>query len=171
MKVVEESRTQSPRFYYDSTGAHSYILGVRPPVQFLGLIDAGSTIYSARCSRRLYRYLFSAYDDDGVKHVLCWDRDNFYGNNPEGCPQIYIFRNWVLRPINSDNHETSYELIITDSTGRKYKARGKEEPTYSVDCGECPPGTIRCSSDTPPGYCCLPCKEVRTRINSLAARI
>lgn len=42
---------------------------------------------------------------------------------------------------------------------------------YQVSCDdECPPGYCKCPSDKYPGYCCLDCKAVASRINSLAAR-
>ncbi|MBE9191440.1 hypothetical protein IQ230_14000 [Gloeocapsopsis crepidinum LEGE 06123] len=161
------------KFYVGTSGNASFVLGVRLPVQFLGLVQGGDTGFPQVCRKWRYRYELSAIDRDGIKRILFWSRDGtFLGNNPAGCPQTYIIRSWELVPIDSDSYENSYQLTVTDSQGIKYKVTGKEKPTYNVACdGDCPEGTIRCKSKGYPGYCCIPCKEVANRINNLAARI
>lgn len=42
-------------------------------------------------------------------------------------------------------------------------------PKYTFSCDDdCPGGRIKCKCDKPPGYCCLPCKDLRNRFINLA---
>jgi hypothetical protein len=41
---------------------------------------------------------------------------------------------------------------------------------WQIICGDdCPAGTIKCCSNNYPGYCCVPCGEVKGRIDALIA--
>jgi hypothetical protein len=46
---------------------------------------------------------------------------------------------------------------------------------YAGSCdfclGQCPPNHIKCKSDKPPGYCCIPCAEVQGGIASITAAL
>lgn len=35
---------------------------------------------------------------------------------------------------------------------------------FEVQCGNCPDGTIECKISAYPGYCCIPCSEVKNKI-------
>lgn len=50
--------------------------------------------------------------------------------------------------------------------------KGKCPITYSVVCGdECPPGTTKCLKSDYPGYCCLPCNEIKAEIKAIASQV
>jgi hypothetical protein len=64
------------------------------------------------------------------------------------------------------------ELTITDETGVIHKEEFDETPKYSISCDDdCPEGYIKGHSDRPPGYCCLPCEEVRSQLNTIKAML
>lgn len=43
---------------------------------------------------------------------------------------------------------------------------------FTVACGDdCPPGTTKCFSTNYPGYCCLPCNEVKNEIRAIASQV
>lgn len=52
-----------------------------------------------------------------------------------------------------------------------YREESSTEFTYSVSCDGCPPGTIKCLSTNYPGYCCLPCSEIKNEIKAIASQI
>lgn len=39
--------------------------------------------------------------------------------------------------------------------------------TFSVSCGDCPEGTMRCECAGYPGFCCIPCNELKSGIRSI----
>lgn len=39
--------------------------------------------------------------------------------------------------------------------------------TYNVQCGNCPDSHMECKSDNYPGYCCIPCNEIKSEIAAI----
>lgn len=55
---------------------------------------------------------------------------------------------------------------------RLFKATGKCPVAYTVSCeGECPPDTVKCLSTNFPGYCCIPCSEIKNEIKAIASQV
>ena len=55
---------------------------------------------------------------------------------------------------------------------RLFKDTGDCPIVYSVLCdGDCPPGTVKCLSTNYPGYCCLPCSEIKNEIKAIASQV
>lgn len=49
---------------------------------------------------------------------------------------------------------------------------GVGTPHFTVACGDaCPPNHIRCTMTAYPGYCCIPCAPLASRLNTLVNRI
>jgi len=65
-----------------------------------------------------------------------------------------------------------YRLKILKDGATIHQELGKYQPSFNVACDEdCPPGYCKCITTKYPGYCCISCKEIAQKINSLAARI
>lgn len=58
-----------------------------------------------------------------------------------------------------------WSIEIEDSKGRKFKKTGTGKPTYSVDCGGCPPNSLDCSG------CCADCAEIKNKLEAINVRL
>lgn len=58
-----------------------------------------------------------------------------------------------------------WAIEIEDSKGRKFKKTGTGKPTYSVDCGGCPPNSLDCSG------CCADCGEIKSKLGGINVRL
>lgn len=63
------------------------------------------------------------------------------------------------------------EINVLHNNQIIFSDRGASPCTFEVSCTDCPPGTCKCKSKGYPGYCCLPCGDIKSKINNLAARI
>lgn len=72
-------------------------------------------------------------------------------------------------PDNCGNTPEQYCQIKISPTNRPvFIATGQCPVIFSVQCGECPEGTMRCECPSDPrGYCCLPCAETINSIKSI----
>lgn len=72
-------------------------------------------------------------------------------------------------PDNCGNAPEEYcQLKIAPTNRPIFIATGQCPLTFSVQCGECPEGTMRCEClSDPRGYCCLPCDETINSIKSI----
>jgi hypothetical protein len=52
-----------------------------------------------------------------------------------------------------------------------YEVRGECPLTFNIQCGNCPPGHIECKCNAYPGYCCIPCSEIRNGIAAATAQL
>lgn len=60
------------------------------------------------------------------------------------------------------------ELTITLANRTRFVDSGECPCNFTVQCGDCPEGTLRCDCPSDPrGYCCLPCTETITSISSI----
>lgn len=62
-------------------------------------------------------------------------------------------------------------LVYNSSNSIIFSDRGKCPVTYSITCGDCPEGTIKCDAPGYPGYCCLPCKEIAEEVKAIANQV
>lgn len=63
-------------------------------------------------------------------------------------------------------------LEVLHNSQRLFKYEGECPVTYSVVCdSDCPPGTIKCLSTNYPGYCCIPCSEIKNEIKAIASQV
>ncbi len=62
-------------------------------------------------------------------------------------------------------------IKITDQSGTIYeKSISQACPEHEVSCGdECPEGYIKCECFGYPGYCCIPCSEIKSEIKGLTS--
>lgn len=63
------------------------------------------------------------------------------------------------------------EIIVTANGLTIFNDQGNTPCTFTVQCGDCPPGTTKCNSPGYPGYCCIPCNSMAQRINNLANKL
>lgn len=69
-------------------------------------------------------------------------------------------------------NEVNCVITISDSKGNTYKDNALCEKSFTVSCGdECPEGYCKCASTNYPGYCCLPCSEVKSGLLAIARNI
>ena len=64
-----------------------------------------------------------------------------------------------------DRIEVKYDGVTV------FQDTGNAPCTFTVQCEDCPPGTVKCNSSSYPGYCCIPCQSTAQRINNLASRL
>lgn len=76
------------------------------------------------------------------------------------------------KPVGTCGNPKSYcEMLIKHNDTTIFKDQGECPCTFSVQCGDCPEGQVRCNSPGYPGYCCIPCAELAQRIDTLSRRI
>lgn len=64
------------------------------------------------------------------------------------------------------------KITIVDAANHTFKDTGLSPVDYTVACGDdCPPGHLKCNSTNYPGYCCISCSSIASRINSINARL
>ncbi|MGL5925485.1 hypothetical protein [Chroococcidiopsis sp.] len=52
-----------------------------------------------------------------------------------------------------------------------FQDQGNCPVSFSIQCGDCPEGTIKCNAPGYPGYCCLPCTEIAGEIKAIASQV
>jgi hypothetical protein len=67
--------------------------------------------------------------------------------------------------------DLSKGLFVFDENGSLIARVDADATPYKVDCGDCPPGSIKCKCSHYPGYCCIPCQETVNKVNNIAAKI
>ncbi|BAT56381.1 hypothetical protein NOS3756_53860 [Nostoc sp. NIES-3756] len=71
----------------------------------------------------------------------------------------------ILLPNTNKPPEQICKLEVKDTSQNiLFSASGKCPINYQVACGNCPDGYIECKTDSYPGYCCIPCSELRNGI-------
>lgn len=103
-------------------------------------------------------YLFINYAVYGEAFFLGFERYNPSGGN-------------TLLEDNCGNPKPNCDLTITYNDQVIFTDRGNCPCTFTVQCGDCPEGTVRCNSPGYPGYCCIPCAELTQRINAMTRRL
>jgi hypothetical protein len=64
------------------------------------------------------------------------------------------------------------EMKVIDNTGVIFTKEFAETPKFTISCDDdCPEGQIKGHSNRPPGYCCLPCGDVRDEIATIKAML
>ncbi|MBW4677840.1 MAG: hypothetical protein KME52_28745 [Desmonostoc geniculatum HA4340-LM1] len=78
----------------------------------------------------------------------------------------------VTLEANPNYNNGKRELVVTGTSGREYLRVEVSDCNYIVTCDDnCPPGHIKCECDSYPGYCCIPCSEIRSEISSATATL
>ena len=63
-------------------------------------------------------------------------------------------------------------LEVLSGGQRLLEDRGECPIVYDVACdNDCPPDTVKCSSNAYPGYCCIPCSEIKNEIKAIASQV
>lgn len=117
---------------------------------------------------------------DGISWVNCDAND--FNRNPDGSPNgPEIALNTLIRFADAPENRCPGEPKVVNAScfiEVKHnnllisKDSGDCPINYSVTCGEeCPPGTIKCLSTNYPGYCCIPCSEIKNEIKAIASQI
>lgn len=53
-----------------------------------------------------------------------------------------------------------------------FQDQGECPASFEVICGEgCPRGTVKCLKSGYPGFCCLPCGEIKSEIKAIASQV
>lgn len=68
---------------------------------------------------------------------------------------------------------SEYECVLKISYegNQIYSDSGDCPLNFVVACGNCPNGYIECKTDAYPGYCCIPCNEIRNGIAAATSAI
>ncbi|MBD2416086.1 hypothetical protein FACHB389_35515 [Nostoc calcicola FACHB-389] len=64
--------------------------------------------------------------------------------------------------------------ILGGDNSRIYRSEHDEpctDITVKAGCNGCPEGSHKCTHNKYPGYCCVPCKEVGSRLKNIASRV
>lgn len=91
------------------------------------------------------------------KRSLNFDPATFSINQSKKCFQPVEGGRCYIEVLHQDS------IVFTD--------QGDCPCTFTVQCGDCPEGTIRCDSSGYPGYCCIPCAELAQRVNAMTRRL
>ena len=63
-------------------------------------------------------------------------------------------------------------IVISNNGNTIFTDKGECPCNFNVACGDdCPDGSIRCDCDSYPGYCCIPCDEVKGGIANITAML
>lgn len=63
------------------------------------------------------------------------------------------------------------EIKICSGENIIFSAEGECPCKFTVDCGDCPEGYLKCNTPNYPGYCCIPCDEIKDEIKGLIQKI
>lgn len=69
---------------------------------------------------------------------------------------------------------TGCRLEIFDATGKVFtqERTNKKCPEYNIKCDDdCPENHIKCKCNKYPGFCCIPCGEVQSKITSATSTL
>ena len=105
------------------------------------------------CNNNPYTYSYFTEDNFWGKGV----QPNAFNANPPICGNNNNSCSIVVKEKGNIVYQTGFYLVC---------------PTYNVVCGEdCPPDTIKCFSTNYPGYCCIPCSEIKNEIKAIASQV
>jgi len=103
------------------------------------------------------------FNDDGGKRVLLDEVDeqgNYTGYfGISGYPESVI-----ITHTESETADAVCELKVSYDGKLIFRDTGKCPGNFEVSCDGCPPGHLKCPSTNYPGYCCIPCKEIRAEL-------
>ncbi len=81
-------------------------------------------------------------------------------------------RNIIFTSESSNTYTIQVRDIKTNSLIFTDTKQSISPPTYKVICSdECPDGYIKCTTTSYPGYCCIPCDEVKGGIANITAML
>lgn len=127
-----------------------------------------------------------------IQNITCTGTFRQIGDRPETqLPCTYIIDRGI---ITGNKWESNYDSFYSDNTGDMtfdinyladtcfikvrdlqgkliFKDSGQCPITYKVECikDKCPEGFMKCKRDAYPGYCCIPCNEIKNEIASITA--
>jgi len=146
----------------------------------LGIIPQDDFIYTFSGLDQNTVHFFTYFDPISIETLIV-DNLSFAptGNDRITLPSRLYVRNGsritiTRRPFNAYQRLTSWlwntpatiwDLEITDRLNRKITDRDVIAPTYTVNCGGCPPGTIDC------GGCCADCGEISSKLRAIDVKL
>ncbi|MBW4479684.1 MAG: hypothetical protein KME54_23265 [Tolypothrix brevis GSE-NOS-MK-07-07A] len=106
-------------------------------------------------------YYWNRVDEVNQSHArflsVVTNLDNQQGNVSGNCDACLI---------------TGCQIIATTEGGVTYKSKKGVKCTFEIACdNDCPPGHMRCETSSYPGYCCIPCAEIKSEITSITASV
>jgi len=81
---------------------------------------------------------------------------------------------WYSASIANINRDAAnlFSLRVVDRLGVILTRNYSQNPEYAVTCNDdCPEGTSKCFSTNYPGYCCLPCNEIKAEIRAITSHV
>lgn len=70
------------------------------------------------------------------------------------------------------NTADEWTVTIKDKNGSQlYQKSFNQQPNVDVSCNGCPPNHIKCKCNSYPGYCCIPCDEIKGGIAAATAAV
>ncbi|BAY22368.1 hypothetical protein NIES2100_21310 [Calothrix sp. NIES-2100] len=115
------------------------------------IVDTGS-------GNGVYRYVLYA--------MRCGDAEMFEFGNID-INQFGVNPAIVCSTSKPERLKARLHIRKSGSTTDIFTAVGDRPGKFRVACSDCPPGTCRCECDHYPGYCCLPCNEVKGNIRAI----
>lgn len=106
----------------------------------------------------------------GIYRRFCGSSD-FYQNYTSIDPNTLKIDNSIHCPT-PDTKKQTCTLTISHEGQVLFTKSGDCPIDYSVSCdGGCPDGYVKCDSSNYPGYCCIPCSEIKGSIGSLISLV
>lgn len=100
-------------------------------------------------------------DSTGKRFRGYFNLGGFHERNAIG---RYVIRDikWVREDGKAEAYK--WEIEIIDNKGKVFKDYGVDKPSFKVQCGKCPDGFLECCKTGYPGYCCIPCNEIKAEL-------
>lgn len=114
----------------------------------------------------------------GISFVHCGGTD--FDRNPDGSlngpevdPNTITTDPNLKCPIaDTSDAKTKCFIEVKHDGNTVFKDSGDCPVSFKVACGEeCPEGTVKCFSTNYPGYCCLPCSEIKAEIKAIVSQV
>ena len=128
-------------------------------------------------------YAVSSYENEtlylvGVAQSGTYDgnRYDIYGSSPLGIRLVregFSFMSGSINIISNVFTPNGIDgLIVKDSFGNTLFNVRVSICNYTISCdNDCPDGYIKCTTTSYPGYCCIPCSEVKGGIANITAML
>lgn len=80
------------------------------------------------------------------------------------CDITTIVKDVNIKCLSATKNRCSIQLFDTTSGKLIFQDQGDCPIEFKVQCGNCPDDSIECKTSGYPGYCCIPCNELKNEI-------
>ncbi|MBN3959257.1 hypothetical protein [Nostoc sp. NMS8] len=149
------------------------------------IVDAPADVQLAYPSTETYihntKAAINKTFDRKVNEVYFTSPGQQYNNgaptNPiRDCPLPSINGNQIISDFDNyyaDNESTcSYQVTFVQGISVNGKIYPSDDYQYTVSCDDdCPEGSHKCTHGRYPGYCCVPCQKVGSKLKNIASKV